>query len=270
VNGSYLIINAFSARNAGDAAIVLATAAVLRENGAAEIRSATRYFEQDREFYAAHNIEVVPPLVPFAPRPGHGSSRWRVLSFFAGIPIAFAVVALSRFTPARARRLAERLKRAGVMELLAADRVIICGGGYLYSARGALNLTLVHVILSTKLSQLARKDPLMMPQSVGPLPRHLDRVLVSWGFSKVRPIVARDEIAYREAREILPPSAGADIHVCPDIAFVRWPSSRPSGSPETQKARVGIVAMDWTWARRVDRRDALDRYVAKLADVARA
>lgn len=267
----YLIINSFSARNAGDAAIVLATAALLRENGGATIRSATRYFEGDREYYAPHGIEVVPPLVPFAPRPVDGLGAQRVFALLVGTLAAFVIVCLSRFTSAGARRIARFLGLEGLVELLSADRVILCGGGYLFSARRALNLTLVHATVSTKLAELAGKAPLMMPQSVGPLPRRLDRALVSWAFSKIRPFVVRDEFAREEAVNVMSRRAGG-IEVCPDIAFAGWPSSRYVGPGKTWKAsvrRVGIVPMDWTWARTVDRDRALDAYITKLAAVVR-
>ena len=267
----YLIINAFSARNAGDAAIVLATAALLRENGDAMVRSATRYFEQDREYYAPYGIEVVPPLVPFPPRPAEGLGPQRFLALLAGTLAALVIVCLSRFTHAGARRIAQFLGLEGLLELLSADRVILCGGGYLFSARRALNLTLVHTAVSTKLAELAGKAPLMMPQSVGPLHRRLDRVLVSWAFCKVRPFVVRDEFAREEARDVMSRTAG-DIEVCPDIAFAGWPSSRyiePAKTGKPSVRRIGIVPMDWTWARTVDRERALDAYIAKLAAVVR-
>jgi colanic acid/amylovoran biosynthesis protein len=134
-----------------------------------------------------------------------------------------------------------------------------------------LNLTLVHTAVSTKLAELAGKAPLMMPQSVGPLHRRLDRVLVSWAFCKVRPFVVRDEFAREEARDVMSRTAG-DIEVCPDIAFAGWPSSRyiePAKTGKPSVRRIGIVPMDWTWARTVDRERALDAYIAKLAAVVR-
>ncbi len=58
---------------------------------------------------------------------------------------------------------------------------------------------------------------------------------------------------------------GHSFELCPDIAFFGWDGER-AGSEST--GAVGIVAMDWTWARPVDRRDALARYIERLAQVA--
>lgn len=265
----YLVINAYSARNAGDAAIVLATASVLRANNAnAVVRSATRYFAQDRAYYVSHDIETVPSVVPFAPRARNHPDRCRAVAFVAGAISAFGVVALSTRAPSCARRIAEYLRLDGVVELLAADRVIVCGGGYLFSARGSVNLTLAHAAVSMKLAQLAKKRPLMMPQSIGPLSRRGDRALVRWALSNIRPIVVRDNLALAEARQVMP-SKCEDIQVCPDIAFFDWEPSCLATHPRTEKPRIGMVAMDWTWASSGHREGELDAYVAKLAAVAR-
>ena len=262
----FLIVNAYSARNAGDAAIVLATAAVLQDLTGGSVASASRYCEQDRDYYAPRGIRVVPPVIPFAPRPAEGSGRTRVLSFALSTPVVFLLAALARLNHGAASRIASRLPLPGFQELLANDRVVICGGGYLYSYHRALNLTLLHATLCVKLAQLAGKRPLMMPQSIGPLHRALDQRLVRWAFRDVEPVVARDELARAEAEALMP---SARVELCPDIAFYGWNASADSPSAPPGPS-VGIVVMDWTWARKVDPTIALDEYVAKLARVSRS
>ncbi len=50
---AYLIINSFSSRNAGDAAIVLGTAALLRDARPARVTNASRHYAEDAGFYGS-------------------------------------------------------------------------------------------------------------------------------------------------------------------------------------------------------------------------
>jgi polysaccharide pyruvyl transferase WcaK-like protein len=262
----YLILNAYSARNAGDAAIVLATAALLRDLGAAEVGSSTRYADQDRDFYRAEGVRVCPPVVPFPPKPPSGRGYGRALALILGIAVVAALVLISRVSAALASSVARRLRLEGAQALFECDRAVICGGGYLYSSRSRLNLTLVHAVVSVKLADLAGKRPIMMPQSIGPLPKRFDQRLVAWGFRRIQPIVVRDELARSEAREFMGRDP-EDIRLCPDIAFYGWPETSSASRPRSGGPVVGLVVMDWTWARAVDPPAALNEYVTKLADL---
>ena len=64
-----VIVNAYSYRNAGDAAIMISTAKLLRDLGFSSVSLSTRYME-DAEDYRKWDVEVIPPLVKFAVRGG--------------------------------------------------------------------------------------------------------------------------------------------------------------------------------------------------------
>jgi polysaccharide pyruvyl transferase WcaK-like protein len=265
---AFLIVNGYSARNAGDAAIVLATGEVLRAHGASSVTTATRYHEADREFYARHGFGVVPPAIPFPPR-GTGRGSGRVARLLGGLAAAWTVVGVYRLNARLGRALASALRLRGLVALLDSDRVIACGGGYMYSGHQRVNLTLIHALTTIKLAAAAGKRPLMMPQSIGPLPKQFDRRLLGWALDDVRPVVVRDRPAEAEAEEVLA-ERRADIVLCPDIAFYGWSrvdEAEPAVGPEDKPA-IGIVVMDWTWARPPSP-GALERYVDKLATVTR-
>jgi colanic acid/amylovoran biosynthesis protein len=80
--------------------------------------------------------------------------------------------------------------------------------------------------------------------------------------------VARDALALDEAREVM--ARDHDVRLTPDVAFAGWTAVAAPRLAQGDRPRVGIVTMDWTWARRVDPALALDAYVEKLAAVARA
>jgi len=90
--------------------------------------------EQGYQFHAGNDIEIV----PFARRLGHGAARHRVFTLLAETLASFLIVFLYGLTRAGARDMPKRLRLLGLAELLAADRVIVSGGGYLYSVRRVL------------------------------------------------------------------------------------------------------------------------------------
>lgn len=264
----YVIVNAYSARNAGDAAIMLATAQLIRESaGAAEVTIASRYHEEDRAFYAGNGIEVVPPLVPF-PLASRSSDGVRALRLGLGIIAAWVALLAFRLHGRSGQGIARRLGLMGLLAAMKSDVVIVAGGGYLYSARRKLNLTLLHANLSVRLAGSANKPRVMMPQSIGPLTSSWDRKMVRWGLSGIAPIVVREELSLAEARSVFGPRR--DIVMCPDVAFVTRPSACDAGPgrPEyvAKRRRIGFVPMDWTWARPSG---DLEIYIDKLSAVTR-
>ena len=65
MSGRALVVNAYSARNLGDAAITLSTAALLRDLGFSAVSVSSRHYDEDAAFYARHSITTVPPLISF-------------------------------------------------------------------------------------------------------------------------------------------------------------------------------------------------------------
>lgn len=261
---TYVVVNAYSARNVGDAAIVLQTAALLTAQGASHVVNSTRYAREDKVFYARRGIEVMSSPIPFPVR-GTAPSTVRFATLISGLAAAVVVAAVERVAAGRGLALARRAGLEGLVALCECDRAVVCGGGYFYSSQRRLNLTLAHALAQILLASALGKQPLMMPQSVGPLPKHIDRWMVRRALRKVRPIIVRDAIAESEARSLFPGLPNA-ITRCPDIAFYGRARTTRATMPAVAK-RVGVVVMDWTWAREVEPGRALNTYIYRLMDV---
>jgi polysaccharide pyruvyl transferase WcaK-like protein len=261
-----LIVNAYSYRNAGDAAIMLSTAHLMRDLGYDEVRLSTRYLE-DADDYARHGIAVRPPLIPFPAR-GAGGQAMRLIRFASGALLLIALLAL----PKRMRdhpRYRALLARAypQTAEFATGAHAVIAGGGYLYSSKRLLNLSLVHSLLSIWVCSRLSEKVICMPNSVGPLDRRIDQLLVQFVLRTVD-VVLRERLSIE--RSANPPRL-ARVTLCPDVAFyglggVSVGDGRPPGAGPNQPPVVRIVAMDWSWSKSVAG-DAMPDYVRKLAVV---
>lgn len=265
---SALIINAYSARNAGDAAIVLSTAHVLRKKGYERITVSSRHYREDSAFYARHGLASTQPVFSFSTR-GSRHGIVRALSFFMSLIAVLALIGLHRLTASFGKTVARVARQHGLFSMLSSDVVVICGGGYMYSAKRKFNLALVHSLISVRLAALAGKSILMMPQSIGPLTKHFDERLIRFGLSSVDPIVVRDDESFATAQRLF--GASRLITMCPDVAFFGWENDKRRSAtvePLMDRPRVGIVVMDWTWARVADA-SRLDLYIERIAYIAR-
>lgn len=260
---SALIVDAYTYRNAGDAAIVLATADILRRRGVGDIRVASRHIDSDRDFYEGHGLEVVPASVAF-PVKGAGNDLLRGLTFVWSALASVILTLAFHLSPRLAVGASHIVGLPGFAFLAMADTVVLCGGGYLYSPDSRLNLTLLHCALTRWLARGLGKRLLMMPQSIGPFRRRSDELIAAAALRAVDRIVVREEQSATEARRLV--GVSREIVVCPDIALYGWEGKacmrREAMSLDKS---VGLIAMDWTWARRAGSQE-LGRYVSKLGE----
>jgi colanic acid/amylovoran biosynthesis protein len=271
---SHLIVNAYSARNAGDAAIMLATVdliRVLNNTSRVDVGLSSRYADEDAAFYADYDVRVVGPIIPFPARGGSSDPR-RVVVFAGGLIAVLGLALLGRWLPNFVHRFASTVGLGGAAALAASDKVLMAGGGYLYSSNRRINLTLIHAVATTWAALAAGKPVHMMPQSIGPLTRSRDRFLVRTLLRALRRTVAREELSVDEIRSL---DRTLTAELCPDVAFFGW-WPRTTGctvsrsrADQGKSPRVRIVAMDWTWARPAASSGALDAYVDKLVAVVR-
>jgi colanic acid/amylovoran biosynthesis protein len=264
--GRWVLVNAYSHRNVGDAAIVLATDKLVIDNKYGHLISSSRYWEQDRTFYAERGIDTLPPVIPFAVREA-GSSPARVLGLLAGLVTAYGLTLALRGRPRRLARAARRMRLPGLAAVAESEGVVLCGGGYLYSSRSAVNLTLAHHVLTTHLASLAAPRVVMIPQSVGPLRTGFARRLVRLALSRLPTIVVREQISYEELASV-DPKAQQRAVVCPDIALYGFAAGADDVLVDANVPTAILVAMDWTWAREGAGESDLTSYIDKLATVA--
>jgi polysaccharide pyruvyl transferase WcaK-like protein len=253
-----VLVNAYSYRNAGDAAIMVSTAALLRDLGHRDIVLATRYVE-DADDYAAHGMSVAPPLIAFATR-GNGTIRRAIPMVVQGI-VAIALLSL----PSRLRlqrgplELLHRLV-PGTSVLSPTDTAVIAGGGYLYSSRRRVNLSMIHSLLTMWVCRRITSNVIVMPNSIGPVDRRFDRVMIE---AACRQLV----MVPRELRSLAAGRQRPKVHLSsprPDIAFY---APRPDVKSSATEHVVRLVAMDWGWSRSVNA-ERMPEYLHGMAEIA--
>lgn len=261
-----LIINAYSARNAGDAAIMLATTKLLAQSGRDNVTVSSRYADEDRSFYEDYGVEICQAIIPFETRGDRGSVL-RLLMFAIATSICYSIAIVGMASNRLSLALCRLLRLSGMTQVVQADCVVLAGGGYLYSAKRRLNFTLIHALLQVRLARLMGKRILMMPQSVGPLNNRFDAFLVRVAHKGVRPLVVRDAESVRVATESL--GRTLDVELVPDVVFHGLPAYKAPYRQQSvlQSPDVLIIAMDWTWARSTNKED-LNGYISKLARAA--
>jgi colanic acid/amylovoran biosynthesis protein len=251
---SALVINAYSCRNVGDAAIMLGTAALLRE-ARVRITVSTRHFQDDRAFYARKGVDVTGPILPLAAIRSTPSSVERRLAALPGIAKLLLLGALAAaHVPTAVRRVVAKRFFPVLRGLGTADFVVMAGGGYLYSRPSrSLSLAVLHAVAQVHLCRWAAIPVISMPQSVGPVTGRFDR----WLVQSLRPL----PLVLREVRS----SAGLGLPAvrAPDVALMLRPPARRS-----IRYDAIIVVMDWTWARVAPSAAKLTCYIEKIARAA--
>lgn len=256
----FLIINAYSYHNAGDAAIMLSTRALLRDLGARRVRVSSRY--ADRESYRIHGVEPVEEILPY-PERGVVAPAVRLLTLLLATVGALIVIALARFS-SRAARLSAAVFARRALRLVDEDTVIaIAGGGYMYSSRRKVNLGLLQCLVSIRLGRALGAGTVMLPQSIGPIHRPFDAWLIRWSLRGTTP-VARELVSVEASTTPLRLPA---LTVVPDVAFYGsiCETSHQEARRASQVAR--IVVMDWSWSSSVSS-GAFDDYKHRVAEFA--
>jgi colanic acid/amylovoran biosynthesis protein len=127
-----------------------------------------------------------------------------------------------------------------------ADVVVVIGGGHLY-ARHAANIAFIWLWLGIALAVLMRKPLVLLPQSFGPLPGTLQRSMLRWLLSQSALVVARE---YRSLGLLAEIGLRRRVLVLPDLAFSRASAAitdLSSGLVQRSAGRplVGLTLMDW-------------------------
>ncbi len=251
--GHCLIINSYSFRNAGDAAIMLATKQLLESGGAASVTLSSRY--DDSFEYSRFGLKVVPEIVPF---PAQGARIYRALRAVYGLAASLLVIAGASASRSLARAMARILLPRTHRITRYIDTVVIAGGGYMYSSKRRINLSLYQSLVSIRLGHALTGSTLMMPQSIGPVTRAFDSRLIRWSLRHTR-VIVREALSL--AASTVPLQVAAQE--VDDVAFFYSTPKRAHGVGEYCR----IVAMDWRWSTSVTQ-EAFEEYVSRVAAIA--
>jgi len=254
-----LITNAYSARNRGDAAIVLGMLESLRRTpqlGDAEIVISSADHPADQ---AAYPVPVAPSFHSLMGTI-RGGGRLRCLYFLAILLPASLVWALFR----RCCRL-ELPAPGGFRSLMrayaSADLIIAAGGGYLYTT-STINgnvMLLVH-LHSFMIGRVLGKPVYLYAQSIGPFAAGYQQRIVRNALRRVQLIEARE----RWTSELLARwELTTPIHQAADAAFLLQAFPPPTDLERSEGALlIGMTVR--RWFREDDRQEEYERVMASF------
>jgi colanic acid/amylovoran biosynthesis protein len=256
-----LITNAYSARNRGDAAIVLGMIEALRRTTTfadAEIRLSTADHPADGAWYP------VPTVASFQSLRGARTRRSGVgLLWFLVVLLPLSLVWAAAWRTLRVDLPVPRGLRGLLREIAGADFVVAAGGGYLYTTSALHgNVVLLETVLCFLIAALAGRPVGLWAQSIGPFAGWWQARLVRWALSKTALVVLREPVS-RELVEgwRLP----VPVRTAADAAFLleaRAPSGELAGLGAGAGRRVGITVR--RWFRDPELQQAYERTMAEL------
>jgi colanic acid/amylovoran biosynthesis protein len=242
--------------NAGDAAILRATIAILRQDS--EDHDILVYGEQ---------VEIAERFYPDLSfrRSLHGQlAQWAGTGLRAKFAAAMlmAIAFVARVTPGRwlAHLLPAPLRRS-LEDYRTADAVISSGGTYLvphYQMAPKLLDFLVTIALGRPL--------ILFTQSLGPFESARRPWLVRWVLSRARLILLRDARSLQHLEALGVPTT--QTRICADAAFALM--ERRSRSPlPNENPRVAISVREWPHFTNGNATQGMNRFIAAMAELVR-
>lgn len=241
-----LILNAHSAQNAGDLAILRESIACMRR--AFPGADVTIAMNDDLSGLLPADAVFVGSFTRWMMRvDARGEWRWRK----SLVPLYALLLILSSLAYRLAGlqllpRLPER--RELLRAYYAADVVVVIGGGHLY-ARHAANIAFAWLWLGIALAVLMGKPLIFLPQSFGPLPGAIQQGMLRWLLSRGALVVARE---YRSLRLLAEIGLRRRVLVLPDLAFADESTDSPvllvpevAALTTAGQPMIGLTLMDW-------------------------
>jgi colanic acid/amylovoran biosynthesis protein len=232
------ITNAYSSRNQGDAAIVVTTLQLLRQElPDARFTIFSLHPDQDEKFYRSRDADVEPN--PIMPR----SKAFVLAQFMMWILIASLGVRVRKATD-------HWIPFSIYRKLRESDVHISCGGAYLNDSWGFSYM--VH-LLTIIVSRLLRKPIILYPQTIGPFRKRLGRLIVRFVLNRVDAIFVRDIYSEQYLSNALRITR-TPIYRGADAAFLLQPAS-PRRTREMleeeglgkDKPLVGMTVRRWVF-----------------------
>ncbi|UXH43194.1 polysaccharide pyruvyl transferase family protein [Rossellomorea vietnamensis] len=241
----FLFINAYSAKNRGDAGIVVAMIHLIRGiYPGAEIKVMSSFSEENQGFYEKYNVNSVPTVWQLE------ENQSSIKRYINGAKILF-------------KSLSKNSKHAEIIK--ESDVVISVGGGYLYSSRrGPLGIGLLNSLFHIWLAQKMSKKTIAFPQSVGPLNYSIDKLIVKKVLRKVDTFISRENIT----TNLLENLGLSNVIQIPDIGFTL--PKKELGSEFKQfradQINVGLTLLDWRFAKENSSEKDIDLYINKVSE----
>ncbi|MBZ5749056.1 polysaccharide pyruvyl transferase family protein [Metabacillus rhizolycopersici] len=242
----FLLINAYSAKNRGDAGIVASMIHLIRDiYPKAEISVMSSFWKENESFYNNYKVHSIPPTWIL----DHNQSS--IKRYITGLKI-----------------LSESLiskNSVDIKPFKEADVVISVGGGYLYSSRkGPLGVGLLNSLFHVWLAKKTNNKVIGFPQSVGPITYELDKKIVKSVLKKADTFISREKIT----TDFLINLGLENVKQIPDIGFILPELEVPNNKIQfiDKKVKIGLTLLDWRFAKKNSTETDIKDYVTKVAD----
>jgi colanic acid/amylovoran biosynthesis protein len=212
-----LIINLHSSHNAGDAAL---TSVAVQQLRAAFPGARLTLAMNDPASYVSDtsgHVRVVGSFMYWLQAVSEtGQARWQMRELF-WLPLAYTLALLCYGAAGwRVYPLLNREQRDLLDAYLDADLVVSAPGNFLYHS-GRLGLPFLVAVLSMVVALVLRKPLYTMPQSIGPLRRWWEGLLVRAVLRRARLVLVREPATVTQLRRI--GAWWSHCHLLPDLAF---------------------------------------------------
>jgi colanic acid/amylovoran biosynthesis protein len=243
-----LLANIHSSRNAGDAALMLATLQQLRQNFP-KCNITLIMDDPDESQDDAIVVESIFTWVKSTSKGGYGS--WRLGNLLL-LPISTLLPVLTyRLFGKPLYILTPSKLRVTIQAYLNTDMAVSSPGGFLYSSGSGL--VLVIMIYTLALLWLAGKPFYIFPQSFGPLSHRWEGGLLCWLLSKARIVMVRETISMELLNQYH--LQHPRLYLLPDIAFT-FPGGFPEVAvnwllehgidPSKENSLLGLTVINWS------------------------
>jgi colanic acid/amylovoran biosynthesis protein len=240
-----LFVNAYSARNLGDYAIILGMEEVIRQaHPDCNIFVSSSHHKANKVIYgkSLNSIDAIWNI----------SKGNFIKKYIAGIMALLHVV----FFPNASKYDKYR------------DADIICpvGGGYLYSSpKGFLGVGLLNMLFHIWIGCRFGKRVVCFPQSVGPIRYSIDSWIIKKVLSKVDTFFSRENMTTMYLTKEL---GLMNVVESIDIAFALQPGKPYAyefNNPNFDKM-IGITVLDWRFSKRGSSKKDISKYLQKIAN----
>src|SRR4030067_499429 len=212
MNENILLINVHSSKNVGDAALLKATLQQLKQNFPT---SQVLICMDDPDSHAGPEKKINSIFSWVYPFRNGSNDGWNYFKLALLLPATLLPLLSQKLFGKKIWFLSPASIRGIVNAYLDADLVISKPGGFLYSSgRGTSLLIAIYSIIY---AHWAGKPIYIFPQSIGPLKRFWESLLIRQLLERIRIVMVRESISFKLIKDL--GVRNTRVHLIPDTAF---------------------------------------------------
>jgi colanic acid/amylovoran biosynthesis protein len=250
----YALTHCYTDHNKGDAAIIIATAQLIREQDPnAEINMFSTFgpndnqFKNEHEFIKAFANNLYPGMF-YQPRPVFSGSDASRLLHFAWILLKFSLLILTKNSNIL-RLFFTKQELDGVSKFIASDVILSKGGSYITTQNKSLrqSLSLFTMLYPFFLAKRYKKKMYIFSQSLGPVVGVFNQWLMKKALLGIEKIYLRESLCIERYLEVQDLKRHVPIEVIPDTAFYLKNEGKLATHSiliDTKKFNVGLTLVD--------------------------